>query len=121
MMGAKGRPVPDYGKIDAMLAAALEEEADPARRVLSVFIHTTAPLSDEEVDYLASLGVRSPSRYRRIYTATLSPAEVADLSAQPWVAYVRLSQRRRLYPPPASLDDSPQADDPQEQSSEGET
>jgi len=86
----------DYQKIDAALAAALNQVPDPEARVLSVFIHTTHPPGGAEVTFLERLGVRVDPNGRQIFTATLSARAVAELSDQPWVRYLKLSRRLRL-------------------------
>jgi hypothetical protein len=86
----------DYRKIEAALAVALEEVEDPEEPVLTVFIHTAHAPSGTETDFLERLGVKSVSTGRQIFTATLSPRLVAELSDQPWVNHLRLSRKLRL-------------------------
>lgn len=82
--------------MDAALAAALDEVQDPEERALSVFIHTTHAPRDAEVAFLEDLGVSGVTAGRQVFTATLSPRAVAELSDQPWLRYMRLSSRLRL-------------------------
>jgi hypothetical protein len=86
----------DYRKIDAALAAALDEVRDPEERSLSVFIHTAQTPGQAEAAFLEGLGVSGISGERQVFTATLSPHAIAQLSEQPWLRYLRLSRRLRL-------------------------
>ncbi|GAB4533624.1 MAG: hypothetical protein Kow0063_15840 [Anaerolineae bacterium] len=86
----------DYRKVDAALAAALDEVQDPEEPTLSVFIHTAYAPQDAEVAFLKDLGVRGVTGTRQVFTATLSPRAVAELSEQPWLRYMKLSRRLRL-------------------------
>jgi hypothetical protein len=86
----------DYHKIDAALAAALDEVPDPEERSLAVFIHTTHTPGQAEAAFLERLGVRGISGTRHVFTATLSPSAIAELSEQPWLRYLRLSRQMRL-------------------------
>jgi hypothetical protein len=86
----------DYRKIDAALAAALDEVRDPEERFLAVFIHTTHPPGQAEAAFLERLGVSGIRGERQVFTATLSPRAIAQLSDQPWLRFLRLSQRLRL-------------------------
>ena len=45
---------------------------------------------------LEGLGVSGISGARRVFTATLSPRAISELSEQPWLRYLRLSRRLRL-------------------------
>lgn len=86
----------DYQKMDAALAAALDEVGDPEERALSVFIHTSHAPQDAEADFLENLGVGGVTGGRQVFTATLSARAVAELSDQPWLQYMKLSRRLRL-------------------------
>ena len=61
----------DYRKLDAALAAALEEVEDPEEPALAVFIHTAHTLSTMETNYLEGLGISGIGRKRQVFTATL--------------------------------------------------
>ena len=89
----------DYKKIDASLALALSDVHDPDERVFQVFIHGVRPPDPPEIAALEKLGVTGITSGRRVYTATLSAYEVAELSQQPWVQYLKLSQKLRLLRP----------------------
>lgn len=90
----------DYRKLDAALAAALEDEERPAaarggaRPVpkLPVFVHVDPAAAAARRAELARLGLRAGSMLGGIGTATLSPEQVRELSEQPWVRQIRLSQ-----------------------------
>ena len=86
----------DYRKLDTALAAALDEVQDPEERSLSVFIHTAHAPGHAELTYLEDLGVRGVTQRQQVFTATLSPRAVEELSDQPWLRYMRLSRRLRL-------------------------
>ena len=86
----------DYRKIDAALAAALDETQDPEERSLAVFIHTTHAPRHGEAALLEELGVSGVGGRRQIFTATLSPRAIGELSEQPWLRHLRLSQRLRF-------------------------
>jgi len=86
----------NYGKVDAPLAAAVDEIENVEEPTLAVFIHT-APSRDEiATTFLNGIGVRVYSKNQEIFTATVSPHTVEELSQQPWVRYVRLSQKLLL-------------------------
>ncbi len=86
----------DYRKIDAVLAAALDEMKNPEERALSVFIHTAQKVDLTATTFLREIGVRGATEGKKIFTATLSPRAVEELSKQPWVRYVKLSQKLRM-------------------------
>lgn len=88
----------NYQKLDASLAAALDEAADPDAHAFSVFIHTHAPPGPEEVATLERLGAGRVEADRAIHTATLSTRALAALSELPFVKYLRLAHRLRLMP-----------------------
>jgi hypothetical protein len=86
----------DYGKLDADLAAELDEAAtEPNAVTLSVFIQTEKPPGPEEEAHLKRLGVSEEIKGRDLFTASLSPGAIAELSSQPWVRYLKLSRRLR--------------------------
>lgn len=86
----------NYQKVDAALATALAEVEDREARVLGVFIHTESDLSESAIAFLESLGISHPTQNQTVYTVTLSANAVAQLTDQPWVRYLRLSQRLKL-------------------------
>jgi len=86
----------DYQKLDAALAAALDEVGDPEERALSVFIHTAHAPADTEATFLEDIGVGGVTNERQVFTATLSARAVAELSDQPWLQYMKLSRRLRI-------------------------
>ena len=76
----------DWGKVDAALSGALDRAG--VDDVLAVFVHLDPTAALPVSPVLAGEGdVRS---------AALTPAEVSDLTDQPWVHHVRLSDRLRL-------------------------
>lgn len=85
----------NYKKLDTALAMALSEVQNPDERNLAVFIHTEPVPDAKAAAFLESLGVKVTSG-RDVFTATLSANAVSQLSDQPWVQFIRLSQRLRL-------------------------
>ncbi|MSR57212.1 MAG: hypothetical protein EXS05_06035 [Planctomycetaceae bacterium] len=85
----------DYSRIDGPLALACEE-THASERSLTVFVHTVEPPTDEQAKHLSVLGVSVPTRASRIFTATLSPSQIAALSNEPWVKRLKLSQRLKM-------------------------
>ncbi len=84
----------DHAKLDAALASALEDVSAPEDRVLPVFVEVAGELPEAARSVLSELGVAEP--IGNVTTATLSARQVAELSDQPWVRYLRLSGRLRL-------------------------
>ncbi|HEX2273979.1 MAG TPA: hypothetical protein VHG90_08915 [Acidimicrobiales bacterium] len=84
----------DHAKLDAALASALEDVPAPEDRVLPVFVEVAGELPETARSVLSELGVAEP--IGNVTTATLSARQVAELSDQPWVRYLRLSGRLRL-------------------------
>jgi hypothetical protein len=81
----------NYRKLDARLAAALDEMKNPEEPALAVFIHMVQAPDSSAATFLKEIGVKVVSR-QQIVTAKVSPRAVAELSKQPWVRYVKLSQ-----------------------------
>lgn len=86
----------DYDKIDASLAVALDEVDNREERMLSVFIQTTQGVDPAATDFLKEIGVKGATEGKKIFTAKLSPRAVDELTKQPWVRYVKLSQKMRM-------------------------
>lgn len=82
---------PDYSRLDGPLIQACEETPED-QRSLTVFVHTQVPPTGEQVKVLSDNGVSTPDSDSRIFTATISPAQVARLSKQEWVKRLKLSQ-----------------------------
>jgi hypothetical protein len=95
MTSPTGRTIVDYRKIDAALATAIGETHAPDRAAFVVFVHTEHPPGPEEKDVLESHGVGVGTGSRNIFTATLSPRSIEELTEQPWVRSLRLSTRLR--------------------------
>jgi len=83
----------NYQKIDPGLAGALEDALNPDARTLVVFIQTAGPPSPDQFTLLRQYGVSDADTDRQIFTVTLSPRAVEELSDQPWVKYLSLSSR----------------------------
>ena len=89
----------NYRKLDAGLAMAVTdaETLDEEESAFNVFIRTTHALGIKEVTYLEKLGVSCQPSDRQVFTATLSAHAVDELSKQPWVSYLELSQKLQLH------------------------
>jgi hypothetical protein len=83
----------NYRKVDATLAAALDEIKSAEEPMLAVFIYTAKSRDETATTFLNGIGVRVYSKNQEIFTATVSPHTVKELSQQPWVRYVKLSQK----------------------------
>jgi hypothetical protein len=86
----------NYQKLDAALATALNDVQDLQETSLAVFIHTEPILDSAAIAILESLGVSRVTSGKDIFTATLSPNAILQLSEQPWVKYLKRSQLLRL-------------------------
>ncbi|WP_017653596.1 hypothetical protein [Fortiea contorta] len=86
----------NYQKLDAALAIALNDVPNAEASSLTVFIHTTTAIDDDAVAILANLGVSGATSGQDTFTATLSPNAISQLSEQPWVQYLKLSQQLHL-------------------------
>ena len=85
----------NYKKLDTALAMALNELQDSEEQSLVVFIHTEPVPDAKATAFLESLGVKV-TRGQDVFTATLSANAVSQLSDQPWVKAIRLSQNLRF-------------------------
>jgi len=85
----------NYQKLDAPLSMALKDVQNTDEPSLKVFIHTK-PVSNAETAALENLGVSGVTSGKDVFTATLSPNAISQLSEQPWVLYVKLSQTLHL-------------------------
>ena len=86
----------NFQKLDARLAIALTEMADPDKQALPVFISTLHAPKPDEATILKAFGVPGVTAERQIFTATLSAHAVANLSEQPWVQSLQLSRKLQL-------------------------
>ncbi|NJR16870.1 MAG: hypothetical protein HC785_14930 [Calothrix sp. CSU_2_0] len=86
----------NYQKLDAGLAIALNEIENPEEPSLVVFVHTNSPLDADKITFLESFGITGVTEGKDIFTATLSVNAISELSQQPWVQYLKLSQKLRL-------------------------
>ncbi|BAZ24595.1 hypothetical protein NIES4073_54910 [Kalymmatonema gypsitolerans NIES-4073] len=87
----------NYQKLDTALAVALNDVDNPQEPSLNVFIHTTADANSTDAPaMLENLGVPNVTPGKDIFTATLSPNAISQLSEQPWVQSIKLSQKMRL-------------------------
>ena len=72
------------------------ERAARGERTLSVFVHVDPAGADADSDRCDRLGLGGAAAGQAVRTATLSPAEVAELSDLPWVSRLTLAGRLRL-------------------------
>ncbi|KYC41403.1 hypothetical protein WA1_22165 [Scytonema hofmannii PCC 7110] len=87
----------DYQKLDTALTMRLNEVEDPQKQSLNVFIHTNAAADAADAsDMLKNLGVPDAASGKDVFTANLSPNAISQLSEQPWVQYIKLSQNLNL-------------------------
>jgi hypothetical protein len=87
----------DYGKLDAGLSSAIEDDGGEGEESsLTVFVHTAGPPGKVAKAFLKKLGVRGIADGQQVFTADLSPRAVAELSEQEWVRHLRLSRKLRL-------------------------
>ncbi|MBW4559838.1 MAG: hypothetical protein KME32_01565 [Mojavia pulchra JT2-VF2] len=85
----------NYQKLDAALAMALNNVQDPEVSSLVVFIHTE-PVSGSAIAVLENLGVDGVAPGKDVFTATLSANGISQLSEEPWVQFLKLSQKLHL-------------------------
>jgi hypothetical protein len=86
----------NYQKLDPALAIALNDVPNPEESSLVVFIHTEPVVDADAAAVLSNLGVSTATAGRDIFTATLSPNAISQLSEEPWVKSLNLSQQLRL-------------------------
>ena len=87
----------NYQKLDAGLALALNDVDNPQEPSLNVFIQTQPDANSTDAPaILENLGVADVVPGKDIFTATLSPNAISQLSEQPWVQSIKLSQKMRL-------------------------
>jgi hypothetical protein len=86
----------NYQKLDSALAIALNEVENPEEPIFVVFVHTNSSLDADKITFLESFGITGVTEGKDIFTATLSVNAISELSQQPWVQYLKLSQKLRL-------------------------
>ncbi|WGV24504.1 hypothetical protein [Halotia branconii] len=87
----------NYQKLDAALAMALNNNAQTQQtQGLDVFINTESVLEPAATTVLENLGINDVNSGKDMFTAKLSPTAISQLSEQPWVKYLKLSQNLRL-------------------------
>ncbi|MBD2727463.1 hypothetical protein H6G96_14275 [Nostoc sp. FACHB-892] len=86
----------NYQKLDAALATALNDVQSLEESNLGVFIHTEPILDSAATAVLERLGVSGVTSGKDIFTATLSPNVISQLSEQSWVKYLKRSQQLGL-------------------------
>ena len=87
----------NFAKLDTALILALKQIKDPSIPCLVVFIHTESSLDSAATIFLESLDVSGITAGRDVFTATLSPNAISQLSEQPWVQYLKLSEKLRFF------------------------
>jgi hypothetical protein len=85
----------DYQKIDPALAVALHRTYDRKKRSLEVFIYTQQSIGPAEKSFLKDKGVDVPENDypKAILTARISADSASEISDQPWVKQLKLSQK----------------------------
>ncbi len=86
----------NYQKLDAALAMAVNDVKNSQEPSLVVFVRTNQPLDDSALTFLQNLGVKGVTQAKEIFTANVSTSAISQLSQQPWVQYLQLSQKLRL-------------------------
>ncbi|MEM6398847.1 MAG: hypothetical protein AAF757_01250 [Cyanobacteria bacterium P01_D01_bin.116] len=86
----------NFSKLDIALILALKKIQDQSRPCLVVFIHIELPIDSEAIALLEDFSVSGITAQRDVFTATLSSNAVSQLSEQPWVKSLKLSQQLRL-------------------------
>ncbi|MFZ5966229.1 MAG: hypothetical protein ACOYVK_03550 [Bacillota bacterium] len=86
----------DYSKVDAALAAKLGDIHDQNEKCLVVLIKTIQVPNAAETAFLESLGIKKISQHQQLFTATLSANNIADLSEETWVKYIKRSHELYL-------------------------
>jgi hypothetical protein len=86
----------NYQKLDATLAMALKDVLEPETPNLVVFIHIQTPLEADAIARLEALGISNITENKDVFTATVSPNAISQLSEQAWVKYLKLSRKLRL-------------------------
>jgi len=86
----------DYSKVDAALAAVLSEPTVGSAPLLTVSVRTEGSLDPAQQAELRHLGVQGVEPGRSIFSATISPETVIELTEKSWIR--RLSLARQLRP-----------------------
>jgi hypothetical protein len=83
----------NYQKLDPALTMALNQAPGDS---IEIFIHTDANLDTTATTVLKNLGISGVKAGQEVFTASLTPQQIVELSAQPWVRSLRRSQKLRL-------------------------
>ncbi|BCL38930.1 hypothetical protein [Nostoc sp. MS1] len=83
----------NYQKLDSALTMALNQQPEGS---LEVFISTDTDLDAKATAVLENLGVSGVKSGQEIFTANLTPQQIVELSVQPWVRFLKRSQKLRL-------------------------
>lgn len=86
----------NFSKLDTALISALKQIQNQSKPCLVVFIHTESVLDSAATALLEDLGVSGITEGKNVFTATVSPNAISQLSEQPWVQYLKLSVQLRL-------------------------
>jgi len=85
----------NYDKLDSALAGALTAgQSSPGGR-LSVFIRTELNLPATASRLLEAYGIGAAMESAPLLSLDLSPAQIEELSEQPWVKFIRLARNAR--------------------------
>ena len=83
----------DSRKLDAWLSAALVAPEEAGE--VTIFISTVEPLDAARAGLLRKLGVGQAAAGQKLLTATVPKQVIGELSEQPWVRALKLSQQLR--------------------------
>ncbi len=86
----------NFTKLDTALILAIKKIQDRSIPCLVVFIHTQSAIDSTATTVLEGFGITGITAQKDVFTATLSLNAVAQLSEQPWVKYLKLSQKLRF-------------------------
>ncbi|MEM9922162.1 MAG: hypothetical protein AAF915_00140 [Cyanobacteria bacterium P01_D01_bin.50] len=86
----------NFAKLDTALILALKQIKDPSKPCLVVFIHTESVLDPTATALLESFNISNITEGKNVLTATLSANAISQLSEQPWVQYLKLSEKLRF-------------------------
>jgi hypothetical protein len=82
----------NYEKLGASLSQALSEQTLSEESRLTVSVRTVQPPTIEQQEEMKSFGIQGISSKGQIFSAQLSPGDVARLSERPWIRLLSLAQ-----------------------------
>lgn len=85
----------DYQKVDAALATAIDDLKAGSKVALAVSVRTAIPVDAAQQAELERLGVRGVIAGRTIFSASVTPQTLDELTQKPWVRRLSLAQQLR--------------------------